>query len=78
METIMMILGIASFSCLIMTTNWYEGTLFNRKPFNCTLCFTFWYSIGITANLHGWMGICYSAIAAVIAELIDRYINYRN
>lgn len=78
METIMMILGLACMSCLIINTNWYEGTVFDRKPFNCAMCSTFWYSIGITLSLYGWMGICYSAIAGILAEIIDRYINYRN
>lgn len=78
METIITILGIACMSCLIINTNWYVGTPFDRKPFNCAMCFTFWYSIGITLALFGPIGICYSANAAIIAEMIDRKLNYRN
>jgi len=76
METIIVILGIASLNCLIINTNWYEGTLFDRKPFNCAMCFTFWVSIGPTLMQYGLMGLWYSAIAAIAAELIDRKLNY--
>lgn len=47
----------------------------NFKPFNCTMCFTFWCTIGYNIPTFGWTGIAISAMAALIAELWDRKMN---
>ena len=75
METIIQILGVASIATLAQQTNWYKNTIFDRKPFNCTMCFTFWLTIGFYISLHGWHGIPYAALTAIAAEFIDRKLN---
>ena len=47
----------------------------DMKPFTCTLCMSFWASVGYMIAVHGLKGILYSAIVAVTAELLDRKIN---
>ena len=75
METIIQILGVASIATLAQQTNWYQNKVFDRKPFNCTMCFTFWLTIGFYISLHGWQGIPYAALTAITAEFIDRKLN---
>lgn len=77
MEIIMMILGLSSINCLIISTNWYSETIFDRKPFNCALCSGFWYSLPIYLSLYGLQGIPYAAITGIVAELLDSKINFR-
>ena len=75
METIIQILGVASIATLVQSTNWYQNTIFDRKPFSCTMCLTFWLTIGFYVSLYGWDGITYAALTAITAELIDRKLN---
>lgn len=75
METLIQILGLSCLTTLIIQTDWYKGTLFDRKPFSCAMCSGFWYTVGILVSLHGWAGIPYAALAGTIAEFIDRELN---
>jgi hypothetical protein len=45
------------------------------KPFNCSICFTFWSTIGYFIFTEGAFGIFSSIVAAVLAELINRQLN---
>lgn len=36
------------------------------KPFNCSLCLTWWFGLFILITLYGYIGILYSAIATII------------
>lgn len=75
MEAIIQILGVASMTTLIQQTNWYQNKVFNRKPFNCTMCFTFWITIGMYVALYQWSGIAFAALTSIFAEFIDRKLN---
>lgn len=68
----MEILGLACLATLILNTNWYADTIFDRKPFSCAMCSGFWYSVGILVALYGWHGLGYAAIVGITAEFIDR------
>lgn len=73
------ILGIASMGAMLQNFKLWqdmlEGTFLNVKPFNCTLCWTFWMSVLPNIGIHGGKGIYISCIEAVAAELIDRQLN---
>ena len=73
------ILGIASMGAMLQNFKLWqdmlEGTFLNVKPFNCTLCWTFWMSVLPNIDVHGPKGIYISCIEAVAAELIDRQLN---
>lgn len=73
------ILGVACMGAMIQNFDWYrnvlEATYLEMKPFNCTLCFTFWLTVIPNFGLYGFRGILYSFIEAVAAELIDRQLN---
>lgn len=48
------------------------------KPFNCTLCWTFWLALGYTLaepNINILESIMMAAGAAITAELVDRKLN---
>lgn len=76
MELLINIFGIACLGAMLQDFPVYiwimEKLHMPEKPFRCTMCATFWYSVGILVGLHGWSGITYAALAAVLAELIDR------
>ncbi len=78
MELLIQIIGMASMTAMMMNfepwSNFVDSKL-NFKPFNCTLCFTFWLTIGPNIMMHGPSGILFSALESVIAELIDRKLN---
>jgi|14_taG_2_1085336.scaffolds.fasta_scaffold97677_2 ABC-type uncharacterized transport system permease subunit len=78
MQTLIELLGLASLMAMLYNFTPYTDLIdkyIPHKPFNCTMCATFWLTIGINIALHGWSGICYSALEAVLAELIDRQLN---
>lgn len=74
------ILSIACIGVMIQSFEFYQQLLqklyLDTKPFNCTMCFTFWMSIGHTLYEYGIAGIGVSAIAAVTAEYIDQKLKY--
>ena len=73
------ILGVACFGALLQNFEWWQtmlrGTYLDMKPFNCTLCWTFWMTIIPNIGIHGPIGFYISCIEAVAAELIDRQLN---
>lgn len=73
------ITGWACMMVLLMNFEYYhkirEFLYLDMKPFTCTLCMSFWASVGYMIAVHGLKGILYSAIVAVAAELLDRKIN---
>ena len=52
-----------------------EALHLDTKPFNCTLCWTFWITLLPNINFYGLKGILYSFIEAVLSELIDKQLN---
>lgn len=79
MDTILMILGLATFGTTTQATNWYKNSWFDRKPFNCTLCLTTWSSYMYLCFTHWNLPletIIFSATSAgVLAEYLDQKIN---
>lgn len=73
------ILGLACMGAMLQNFEWYQevlkATYLEMKPFNCTLCMTFWLTVIPNFGLYGFKGILYSFIEAVAAELIDRQLN---
>ncbi len=73
------IIGLACAGAVLQNFEWYQTILkainLDVKPFNCTLCWTFWLTILPNITLHGFKGILYSFIESVLAELIDRQLN---
>lgn len=75
-----LVLQLAAFGALIQEVPLYQKFLeafyLDRKPFNCPLCLTWWVSLpvfGFTMGPHFIFSIIgYSAITAVLAELINR------
>ena len=74
-----LIIGVACLGAV-----WQELPIWNTileklkidfKPFNCSLCFTFWMSIGPFIITEGVTGIFSSITAAVLADLINRQMN---
>ena len=78
MELLIQIIGMASLMAMMMNfeplTDLIDKWL-NFKPFNCTLCLTFWLTIGPNIMMHSAYGPLFSALEAVLAELIDRRLN---
>ena len=78
MELLIEIFGAASLMAMIMMFQPWSDFVDRKldfKPFNCTLCFTFWFTIGPNIMMHGLMGPLWSALEAVLAELIDRKLH---
>ena len=77
MQTLIGLLGMASMGAMLQQFEGYQWLVSRlpQKPFSCTLCATFWYTIGINIAMHGAPGIFYSALEAVLAEAIDRKLN---
>ena len=73
------ILGIACMGAILQNFDWYQELLravhLEMKPFNCTLCWTFWLTVIPNIGMYGFQGLLYSSIEAVVAELIDRQLN---
>ena len=76
---VLTVLGLATFGATMQQTNWYANTIFDRKPFNCTLCLTTWGSfiyLCFTRTFLPFETIVFMAtIAGVIAEYISQKIN---
>lgn len=78
MELLTQIIGMASLTAMMMNFEPLTALIdkyLDFKPFNCTLCLTFWLTIGPNIIMHGAMGPLISALEAVLAELIDRKLN---
>ena len=51
-------------------------TKLERKPFNCTLCWTFWMSLSYSLAIYNVLdSICIASGAAILGELADRKLN---
>ena len=76
MELLISILGIASLGVMLQEFEPYqwltEKLHLPDKPFRCTLCATFWLSVGPLISIYGYRGILYAAASATVAELLDR------
>lgn len=72
MELLITILAASSMITLMQQTKWYETLRLDFKPFNCTMCFANWASIGPWCYAYGWYGILLAALTGIVAELIDR------
>ena len=72
------ILGLACMGAMLQNfTLWQlflETFKIDFKPFNCTLCWTFWITVIPNIIKYGSEGLLYSFIEAVLAELIDRQL----
>jgi hypothetical protein len=81
MITLITILGAGSFGAMLMNFEPYQKLLnrFNlqdTKPFSCTLCMTFWLTIGYwVATTESVASIFLAAASSVTAEFIDRKLN---
>jgi len=71
---IMQLIGFAALAHLVvdfivtLDKDWIP-----TKPFKCDKCFAFWISIGPMVVQYGITGILYSAIIAILAQLIFKY-----
>tara|TARA_Y100000385_G_C12784089_1_gene504745 strand:- start:49 stop:294 length:246 start_codon:yes stop_codon:yes gene_type:complete len=78
MELLIKLLGLASMGAMIQEFPVYQWIVkkldLPDKPFSCTLCFTFWLTIGPMLIIYGYIGVAYAAFSAVAAELIDRQL----
>jgi len=81
MITLITIIGAGCFGAMVMNFEYYQKLLnrFNlqdTKPFSCTLCLTFWLTIGywiaVTSSVSA---IFLAAASSVTAEFIDRKLN---
>ena len=78
MDILLTILGLSALGVTMQQTNWFANTIFDRKPFNCTLCLTTWGSfiyLCLTMHIPFIQIIFMSTIAGVLAEYIDQQIN---
>ena len=79
MEVIYIILGVASLVTLIqdfifeMEDRWTWLQKMPRKPFKCAKCFGFWISILPFTLEYGLMGVIYSALVAITAEIMYKH-----
>lgn len=44
------------------------------KPFKCNMCLTFWLTVVPFAYLYGYQGFLMAALAALISEIMYRWI----
>ena len=72
------LIQIIGFSCLAYLVvdfiNSFELLWLPNKPFRCDMCMAFWLSIGPMVLQFGPIGILYSSISAVSANLLYKYI----
>tara|TARA_R110000822_G_scaffold65772_1_gene160911 strand:+ start:2830 stop:3057 length:228 start_codon:yes stop_codon:yes gene_type:complete len=74
MIDIIQILGFACLGHLITDfISSFDLPELPEKPFKCDMCLTFWLSIGPLMFLHGFTGILYASISAVVANYIYKY-----
>ena len=78
-NTILTIVGMACLTNLAHKAPLYHTFLvknnIDRKPFNCVMCSTFWYTFGFTVIPLGLDSIFIAAAAALLAELINIQIH---
>jgi len=81
MITLITIIGAASFGAMLQNFEGYQWLLKklgleDKKPFSCTLCMTFWLTIGYwIAVTESVSAIFLAAASSVLAEFIDRKLN---
>ena len=79
MNLLLLILGLASLGVTLQKTEWFANTLFDRRPFNCTLCLTTWASFAYLCfnywSLPFVTIIMIASSAGVLAEFIDQKTN---
>ena len=72
------ILGLACMGAMLQNFTYWQLFLetfkIDIKPFNCTLCWTFWITVIPNIINYGAPGLLYSFTEAVAAELIDRQL----
>ena len=73
MEIIINILGAAAFGFLaadfLTRFDWLPD-----KPWKCNMCLTFWLTLYPFILMYGWHGILVSSLAALISEIMYRWI----
>ena len=78
MDLLINILGVAALGVMIQEFEPYQWLVkrlgLPDKPFLCTMCSTFWWSVGILISIYGIKGVAYAALAAISAEFIDRQL----
>ena len=80
MTNILEWIALGSFGAILQNFQGYqlliEMLLINRKPFNCTLCMTFWLGLGYFLYWDNSFidSMILAAPAAIFAELIDRQL----
>ena len=74
-DLLLTMLGIASLTNLMHATPIYHNMLdrlkINFKPFSCTMCTSFWISLGYFLVLNPYQSIFIAGITAILAELIN-------
>ena len=81
MITLITIIGAASFGAMLQNFDGYQWLLKKTglettKPFSCTLCMTFWLTIGFwIATTESVASIFLASASSVLAEFIDRKLN---
>ena len=79
MNNLLLILGMASMMNLVHATPFYHQFLaknhIDRKPFNCVMCSTFWYTLIPCLITNPFSAIFIASITAIIAELINIQIH---
>ena len=78
-NTILTIVGMACLTNLAHKAPLYHTFLvknnIDRKPFNCVMCSTFWYTFGFTLLSNPAESIFIAATAAILAEIINIQIH---
>ena len=75
-EALIIIIEILGMACLgHMAVDFLQSLdkpFFDRKPFNCEMCLTFWLSVGYFIADYGLFGVPVAALTGVVADLIYR------
>jgi len=75
MNSIIEIIGFAALGHLVTDfITHFDLPELPDKPFRCDMCMTFWISIVPMMVLHGFQGILWASISAVVANYIYKRI----
>lgn len=78
MELLIKLLGIAALGSMLQEFEPYQKVTerlgMPDKPFRCTVCATFWYSVGVLVSIYGIEGVVYAAFSAAASEIIDQLL----
>jgi hypothetical protein len=79
MDLIIKLIAMATLGAVIQNFEGFRWFItkvkLDFKPFNCTLCFTFWLTLIPLMVEYGLIGLAYASSSAVLAEIIDRQLN---